>query len=201
MEPRRPRTSSSRCRTCPTFPILSSRCRLWSCIPPCAGGLMVENITSAAGRLLRGQERKRRVDPSVEKGSRRKKRDSCGRCHRARQPAGRAHDTSDFSHALRSSSNGTVTVGIIPKKRTDDHSCRCRIAGTPATCSRRASMSRGRLHRNANEPEPSARGARAGSGRKCNMPCRNRARARRKKSGPKSSAPARSPGEVGARGP
>jgi len=167
-------------------------------------GLMVGNITPQLGRLLRGQERKRRVDPLRRKrqpGG--KKRDFVRAMSSWRVNQQAVHDTSDFSHALRSSSNGTVTVGIIREKKEQTI--------TLPLPDRRDSgdlfeesfdCSRGRRHRNANEPEPSARGARAGSGRKCNMPCRNRAVRLEKNRARNRARPARSPGKKSsARGP
>ncbi len=80
-------------------------------------GLMVENITPQLGEYFGAKDGKGVLVRSVEKGS---------RAERAGFRAGdviirvndqAVHDTSDFSHAIRSTSSGSVTVGIIREKR------------------------------------------------------------------------------------
>lgn len=79
-------------------------------------GLMVENITPQLGEYFGAKDGKGVLVRSVEKGS---------RAERAGFRAGDViirvndqvvHDTSDFSHAIRSTSAGSVTVGILREK-------------------------------------------------------------------------------------
>jgi hypothetical protein len=80
-------------------------------------GLMVENITPQLGEFFGAKDGRGVLVRSVEKGS--------GAEHagfRAGDLIVRVndqvvHDTSDFSHAIRSANSGTVSVGIIREKR------------------------------------------------------------------------------------
>lgn len=80
-------------------------------------GLMVENITPQLGDFFGVKDGKGVLVRSVEKGSRGEK----GGFHAGdvvvkvnNQPV---HDTSDFTHAVRSSSGGTAAVTVIRDKR------------------------------------------------------------------------------------
>jgi serine protease Do len=80
-------------------------------------GLMVENITPQLGDFFGVKNGKGVLIRSVEKGSRAEKAGFRAGDVIVRVNQQAVHDTSDFSHALRSSSNGTVTVGIIREKK------------------------------------------------------------------------------------
>jgi serine protease Do len=80
-------------------------------------GLMVENITPQLGDFFGVKNGKGVLIRSVEKGSRAEKAGFRAGDVIVRVNEQSVHDTSDFSHALRSSSNATVTVGIVREKK------------------------------------------------------------------------------------
>src|SRR6266446_7715040 len=80
-------------------------------------GLMVENITPQLGEFFGVKSGRGVLIRSVEKGSRGEKAGFRAGDVVVKVNNQAVHDTSDFSHALRSSSNGTVTVGIIREKK------------------------------------------------------------------------------------
>ena len=80
-------------------------------------GLMVENITPQLGDFFGVKSGKGVLIRSVEKGSHAEKAGFRAGDVIVRVNDQSVHDTSDFSHALRSSSNGSVTVGIVREKK------------------------------------------------------------------------------------
>jgi serine protease Do len=80
-------------------------------------GLMVENITAQLGDYFGIKNGKGVLIRSVEKGSRAEKAGFRAGDIIVRVNDQVVRDTSDFSHALRSSNNGTVTVGIVRDKK------------------------------------------------------------------------------------
>jgi len=80
-------------------------------------GLMVENITPQLGDFFGVKNGKGVLVRSVEKGSRAEKSGFRAGDVIVRVNDQTVHDTSDFSHAIRSNSSGTVTVGIIRDKK------------------------------------------------------------------------------------
>ncbi|HET7442840.1 MAG TPA: PDZ domain-containing protein [Terriglobales bacterium] len=83
-------------------------------------GLMVENITRQLGEFFGVSDGKGVLVRSVDKGSR---ADKAG--FRAGDVIVKVndqviHDTSDFTHALRSHANGNVTVGIVRDKKVQN---------------------------------------------------------------------------------
>lgn len=80
-------------------------------------GLMVENITPQLGDFFGVKNGKGVLIRSVEKGSRAEKAGFRAGDVIVRVNEQSVQDTSDFSHALHSSSTGTVTVGIIRDKK------------------------------------------------------------------------------------
>jgi serine protease Do len=79
-------------------------------------GLMVENITPQLGDYFGVKSGKGVLVRSVEKGSRAEKSGFHAGDVIVRVNNQPVRDTSDFSHAIRSSSGGTVNVGIIREK-------------------------------------------------------------------------------------
>jgi serine protease Do len=80
-------------------------------------GLMVENITPQLGDFFGVKNGKGVLVRSVEKGSRAEKSGFRAGDVIVRVNDQFVHDTSDFSHAIRSTTTGSVTVGIIRDKR------------------------------------------------------------------------------------
>jgi serine protease Do len=80
-------------------------------------GLMVENITPQLGDYFGVKSGKGVLVRSVEKGSRAEKSGFRAGDVIVRVNDQNVQDTSDFSHALRSITTGSVTVGIIRDKR------------------------------------------------------------------------------------
>lgn len=80
-------------------------------------GLMIENITQQLGDFFGVKGGKGVLVRSVEKGSRADKSGFRAGDIIVRVNDQTVHDTSDFSHALRSTSKGTVNVGIIREKK------------------------------------------------------------------------------------
>jgi serine protease Do len=80
-------------------------------------GLMVENITPQLGDFFGVKNGKGVLIRSVDKGSRADKAGFRAGDVIVRVNDQTVHDTSDFSHALRSSSSDAVTVGIIRDKK------------------------------------------------------------------------------------
>lgn len=80
-------------------------------------GLMVENITPQLGEFFGVKNGKGVLVRSVEKGSRAEKSGFRAGDVIVRVNDQPVHDTSDFSHAIRSTTSGSVTVGIVREKR------------------------------------------------------------------------------------
>lgn len=80
-------------------------------------GLMVENITPQLGDFFGVKNGKGVLVRSVEKGSRADKSGFRAGDVIVRVNSQTVNDTSDFSHAIRSTSSGSVTVGVIRDKR------------------------------------------------------------------------------------
>jgi hypothetical protein len=80
-------------------------------------GLMVENITPQLGEFFGVKNGKGVLVRSVEKGSRAEKSGFRAGDVIVRVNDQLVHDTSDFSHAIRSTTSGSVTVGIVRDKR------------------------------------------------------------------------------------
>jgi serine protease Do len=80
-------------------------------------GLMVENITSQLGDYFGVKNGKGVLVRSVEKGSRAEKSGFRAGDVIVRVNDQPVNDTSDFSHAIRSTASGSVTVGVIRDKR------------------------------------------------------------------------------------
>jgi len=80
-------------------------------------GLMVENITPQLGEFFGVRDGRGVLIRSVEKGSRADKSGFRAGDIIVRVNDQPVHDTSDFSHAIRSTNAGSVTVGIIREKR------------------------------------------------------------------------------------
>lgn len=80
-------------------------------------GLMVENITPQLGEFFGVKNGKGVLVRSVEKGSRAEKSGFRAGDVIVRVNDQTVRDTSDFSHAIRSTSSGSVTVGVIRDKR------------------------------------------------------------------------------------
>jgi membrane-associated protease RseP (regulator of RpoE activity)/vacuolar-type H+-ATPase subunit H len=80
-------------------------------------GLMVENITPQLGDYFGVKSGKGVLVRSVEKGSRAEKSGFRAGDVIVRVNDHAVNDTSDFSHAIRSTSSGSVTVGVIRDKR------------------------------------------------------------------------------------
>jgi len=80
-------------------------------------GLMVENITPQLGEYFGAKDGKGVLVRSVEKGSRAEKAGFRAGDVIVRVNGQTVHDTSDFSHAIRSTNSGNVSVGIIREKR------------------------------------------------------------------------------------
>ncbi len=80
-------------------------------------GLMVENITPQLGDFFGVKNGKGVLVRSVEKGSRAEKSGFRAGDVIVRVNSQTVNDTSDFSHAIRSTSSGSVTVGVIRDKR------------------------------------------------------------------------------------
>lgn len=80
-------------------------------------GLLVENITPQLGDFFGVKNGKGVLIRSVEKGSRAEKSGFRAGDVIVRVNAQPVSDTSDFSHAIRSVSSGSVTVGVIREKR------------------------------------------------------------------------------------
>src|ERR1700745_2442285 len=80
-------------------------------------GLMVENITPQLGEFFGVKNGKGVLVRSVEKGSRAERSGFRAGDVIVRVNDQTVHDTSDFTHALRSTSKGTVNVGIIREKK------------------------------------------------------------------------------------
>jgi serine protease Do len=79
-------------------------------------GLMVENITPQLGEYFGAKDGKGVLVRSVEKGSRAEKAGFRAGDVIVRVNGQAVHDTSDFSHAIRSTNAGNVAVGIIREK-------------------------------------------------------------------------------------
>jgi len=80
-------------------------------------GLMVENITPQLGEFFGVKNGKGVLVRSVEKGSRAEKSGFRAGDVIVRVNDQTVHDTSDFTHALRSTSGGAVAVGIVRDKK------------------------------------------------------------------------------------
>jgi len=80
-------------------------------------GLMVENLTPQLADFFGAKNGKGVLVRSVEKGSRAEKSGFRAGDVIVRVNDQSVQDTSDFSHAIRSQSSGTVTVGIIRDKK------------------------------------------------------------------------------------
>jgi len=80
-------------------------------------GLMVENITPQLGDFFGVKNGKGVLVRSVEKGSRAEKSGFRAGDVIVRVNDQPVNDTSDFSHAIRSTTSGSVTVGVIRDKR------------------------------------------------------------------------------------
>jgi membrane-associated protease RseP (regulator of RpoE activity) len=80
-------------------------------------GLMVENLTPQLADFFGAKEGKGVLVRSVEKGSRAEKSGFRAGDVIVRVNDQTVHDTSDFSHAIRSNSSGAVQVGIIRDKK------------------------------------------------------------------------------------
>ncbi len=80
-------------------------------------GLMVENITPQLGDFFGVKNGKGVLVRSVEKASRAEKSGFRAGDVIVRVNDQFVHDTSDFSHAIRSTTTGSVTVGIVRDKR------------------------------------------------------------------------------------
>jgi membrane-associated protease RseP (regulator of RpoE activity) len=80
-------------------------------------GLMVENITAQLGDYFGVKNGKGVLVRSVEKGSRAEKSGFRAGDVIVRVNDQPVNDTSDFSHAIRSTASGSVTVGVIRDKR------------------------------------------------------------------------------------
>jgi serine protease Do len=80
-------------------------------------GLMVENITAQLGEFFGVKDGKGVLVRSVEKGSRSEKAGFHAGDVVVKVNNQAVHDTSDFTHALRTSSNGSAAVTIIRDKR------------------------------------------------------------------------------------
>lgn len=80
-------------------------------------GLMIENITPQLGDFFGVKDGKGVLIRSVERGSRAEKSGFRAGDVIVRVNNQPIHDTSDFSHALRSTGKGTVTVGIVREKK------------------------------------------------------------------------------------
>jgi serine protease Do len=80
-------------------------------------GLMVENLTPQLGDFLGAKNGNGVLVRSVEKGSRADKAGLHAGDVITRVGDQPVHDTSDFSHALRSHSTGSVSVGVIRDKK------------------------------------------------------------------------------------
>ena len=80
-------------------------------------GLMVENITPQLGDFFGVKNGKGVLIRSVEKGSRAEKSGFRAGDVIVRVNGQSVSDTSDFSHAIRSVTGGSVTVGVIREKR------------------------------------------------------------------------------------
>ena len=80
-------------------------------------GLMVENITPQLGEFFGVKSGRGVLIRSVEKGSRAEKSGFRAGDIIVRVNEQTVQDTSDFSHALRSGSSNTITVGIIRDKK------------------------------------------------------------------------------------
>ncbi|MGA2355903.1 MAG: PDZ domain-containing protein [Terriglobales bacterium] len=80
-------------------------------------GLMVENITAQLGDFFGVKDGKGVLVRSVEKGSRGEKAGFRAGDVVVKVNNQPVHDTSDFTHALRSSSSSTATVTVMREKR------------------------------------------------------------------------------------
>jgi serine protease Do len=80
-------------------------------------GLMIENITPQLGDFFGVKDGRGVLIRSVERGSRAEKSGFRAGDVIVRVNNQLIHDTSDFSHALRSTSKGNVTVGIVREKK------------------------------------------------------------------------------------
>lgn len=80
-------------------------------------GLMVENISSQLGEFFGVKDGKGVLVRSVEKGSRGDKAGFRAGDVVVKVNSQAVHDTSDFTHALRSSSNGAATITVMREKR------------------------------------------------------------------------------------
>jgi membrane-associated protease RseP (regulator of RpoE activity) len=80
-------------------------------------GLMVENITPQLGEFFGVKGGKGVLVRNVEKGSRGEKAGFRAGDVVVKVNSQLVHDTSDFTHALRSSSNGTAAVTVIRDKK------------------------------------------------------------------------------------
>jgi membrane-associated protease RseP (regulator of RpoE activity) len=80
-------------------------------------GLMIENITPQLGDFFGVKDGKGVLIRSVEKGSYAERAGFRAGDVIVRVNNQPVHDTSDFSHALRSHGKGTVTVGIVREKK------------------------------------------------------------------------------------
>jgi membrane-associated protease RseP (regulator of RpoE activity) len=80
-------------------------------------GLMVENITPQLGEFFGVKNGKGVLVRSVEKGSRAERSGFRAGDVIVRVNDQTVHDTSDFTHALRSSSGGAVAVGIVRDRK------------------------------------------------------------------------------------
>src|SRR5260370_32093613 len=80
-------------------------------------GLMVENLTPQLGEFFGAKNGNGVLVRSVEKGSRADKAGLRGGDVITRVGDQPVHDTSDFTHALRSRTTGSVSVGVIRDKK------------------------------------------------------------------------------------
>jgi serine protease Do len=80
-------------------------------------GLMVENLTPQLGDFFGVKDGKGVLVRTVDKGSRGEKAGFRAGDVVVKVNDQQVHDTSDFTHALRSSSSGTATVTVLREKR------------------------------------------------------------------------------------
>jgi membrane-associated protease RseP (regulator of RpoE activity) len=106
--PKIPRYPRCRTSTCPSR---------WSSTIPARSGLMVENITAQLGEFFGVKDGKGVLVRSVEKGSRGEKAGFRAGDVVVKVNNQPVHDTSDFTHALRSSSGGTASVTVMRDKK------------------------------------------------------------------------------------
>ena len=101
---------------------------------------MVENITPQLGEFFGVKNGNGVLVRSVDKGSRAEKAGFHAGDIIVKVNDQPVHDTSDFSHAVRSRNSDSVSVGVIRDKREQISISRCRRGRNPATsCRKRVS--------------------------------------------------------------